>query len=86
MRKGYERGINRSSRLEALREKALQKTHTTNRKTLASEPPYQQRSIPATLFKMETPAQAPTSEPFEIPKNTSPPDRMHPMAASKTDR
>ena len=73
MRKGYERRINRGSRPEVLCRKGapINPTKPTGKHPCRSLPINKVTGLrPATLLKMETLAQAPSSEPREIPQNT----------------
>ena len=72
MRKGHERGINRSSRPEVLCRKGAPRNPSkpTGKDLCRSLPINRVTGIrPGTLLKMETPAQAPSRELREIPKN-----------------
>ena len=57
---------------EAVVRRCSQKFHKTHRKTPAPESPYQQSYMPKACnsVKIETPAQALSRKPREIPKNT----------------
>ena len=71
MRKRYERGINRSSRLEVLCRKRAPRNPTkpTGKPLHRSLPINSVTGLrPATLLKIETPAQAPSSKPCKIPE------------------
>ena len=73
MSKGYERGINRSSRPEVLCKKGAPRNSTkpTGKHLRQSLPVNRATGLRAvTLLKMETLPPAPSSEPREIPQNT----------------